>query len=67
MFHDNNLELKEILKILLSIIYLRDTINAIIVKHPPVVDVSYCYVCIFRKKSNDFNIFNSINTIYICM
>jgi hypothetical protein len=28
-----------------------------IVKHPPVVDVSYCYVCILRKKSNDFNIF----------
>lgn len=57
MFNDNNLELKGILKSLLSIYYDKlNTINAIIVKQPPVVDVNYCYVCILRKKSNDFNI-----------
>ena len=26
------------------------------VKNPPVVEVSYCYVCIFLKKSRDLSI-----------
>lgn len=45
--------------ILLQPIHLVDmfTTNAKIVKKPPVVDVSYCYVWILLKKSNDLSIF----------
>ncbi len=32
------------------------TINEPIVKNPPVADDSYCYVCIFLKKSKYFKL-----------
>lgn len=66
MSRGNNLGRTRILEYQLPInIKLVNTTKAKIVKKPPVVEVSYCSVCIFLKKSKDLSILFKYNfTIY---